>query len=319
MSLTMSSLPGSSSAPSAPSPPTGQFSFSPSRPAPTGGNQNNFPPGSGPELTSSASLYLYTFLATLIILILVSATIVCRSYALRRRQRALIAEAIANGTYVDPNKPPVVERPKMFEMHIGVEEAAKLEETEFSSEKEKQRETVGSDILVDWDKMAPVSCRWLNPPERPVTPIPPTPAPTPQPQRRFRWLRWFRRGRREPLLPTVAPETVQSRPSSQNERQSRSAELLRVSVSSTLKPPLTPEPPPESVRVAVLISMPFSDLRARSAGNDAEPGLPYMEFGEAEVCAEGLGEVLEAPSRARSQSQVALSGGDGEAPPASSS
>ena len=92
--------------------------------------------------------------ATLIILILVSATIVFRSYALRRRQRALIAEAIANGTYVDPDKPPVVDRPKMFEMHIGEEEGAKPEETEFTSEKEKQRESVGTRILVDWDRMA---------------------------------------------------------------------------------------------------------------------------------------------------------------------
>ncbi|KAI0702389.1 hypothetical protein C8T65DRAFT_263869 [Cerioporus squamosus] len=251
--------------------------------------------------------------ATLIILLIVSATIVFRSYALRRRQRAAIAEAIANGTYVDPDKAPVVERPRMFDMHIGTEKAAQSEEGEFSTEKEKQRERVGSGILVNWDELAPVSCRWLNPPERPVIPVPPTPAPTPLPQPRFPWLRWLRRSRREPLLPVVAPaETTQSRPPSQTERHSRSADLLRVSVSSTLKPPLTSEPPAESVCVAILISMPFSDLRTGRAGDDAESELPHMEFGVAEMCAEGLGAALEVPSR--SQSQVVLSGTDREAP-----
>ena len=86
-----------------------------------------------------------------------------------------------------------------------------------------------------------------------------------------------------------------------------STDLLRASVSSTLKPPLTPEPPPDMVRVAVLIGMPFSDMQRRRAADDVEPELPYMEFGVAEACAEGLGAELETPSRARSQSQVALS------------
>ncbi len=92
--------------------------------------------------------------ATLIILLLVSATIVFRSYALRRRRRAAIAEAIANGTYVDPQKAPVLQRPKMFDMHIGTEEAAKAYEGESSVEKEKQRERVGSDVPVDWYQLA---------------------------------------------------------------------------------------------------------------------------------------------------------------------
>ncbi|TFK94520.1 hypothetical protein K466DRAFT_579951 [Polyporus arcularius HHB13444] len=312
-------MPSLSSSSSAPSPPPGQSLSSPSRPTPTGGNQNAFPPGPGLELTSSASLYLYTFLATLIILLLVSATIVFRSYALRRRRRAAIAEAIANGTYVDPQKAPVLQRPKMFDMHIGTEEAAKTYEGEYSVEKEKQRERVASGVPVDWYQLAPVSCRWKTPPEKPAIPVPPTPAPSPQPQPRFRWLRWVRRGRRGSLLPTVAsPVIAQSRPPSQTERQSQSAELLRASVSSTLKPPLTPEPPPETVYVAVLISMPFADLRTRRLGDDAEPGrLPHMEFGVADVCAEGLGVALEA--QPRSHSQVALSGVDGEAPSAGSS
>ncbi len=63
--------------------------------------------------------------------------------------------------------------------------------------------------------------------------------------------------------------------------------------------------------------MPFADLRTRRPGDDAEPELPHMEFGVAEVCAEGLGVALEAQSRSRSQ--VALSGVAGEPPSAGSS
>ncbi len=54
MSSTMPSLSSSSSAPS---PPPGQSLSPPSRPTPTGGNQNAFPAGPGLQLTSSASLY----------------------------------------------------------------------------------------------------------------------------------------------------------------------------------------------------------------------------------------------------------------------
>ncbi|KAL6299818.1 hypothetical protein BKA93DRAFT_804573 [Sparassis latifolia] len=57
-------------------------------------------------LTSSASLYLYTFLATLILLLSVSGAIVVRSYLMRRRQRIMIEEAIRNGTYIPPARYP---------------------------------------------------------------------------------------------------------------------------------------------------------------------------------------------------------------------
>ncbi|KAJ6587999.1 hypothetical protein B0H19DRAFT_1097657 [Mycena capillaripes] len=45
---------------------------------------------------------VYTFLATLILLLGVSSAIVFRSLLLRRRHRRMIAEAIANGTWVPP-------------------------------------------------------------------------------------------------------------------------------------------------------------------------------------------------------------------------
>ena len=60
---------------------------------------------------------VYTFLATLILLLGVSAAIVIRSLILRRRHRALVEEAIRNGTYVSPEqrRRQRRERPKLFE------------------------------------------------------------------------------------------------------------------------------------------------------------------------------------------------------------
>ncbi|KAK0451195.1 uncharacterized protein EV420DRAFT_1482599 [Desarmillaria tabescens] len=71
------------------------------------GNNGNNSPGTGAgndggSLNSSASLYLYTFLATLILLLGVSAAIVFRSLILRRRHRRMVEEAIRNGTWIPP-------------------------------------------------------------------------------------------------------------------------------------------------------------------------------------------------------------------------
>jgi len=78
----------------------GSSSSSSSSPSQTNSNANSF--GNAPLLGSSASLYLYTFLATLVLLLAISALIVLRASVLRRRQRALMEEAIRNGTYVPP-------------------------------------------------------------------------------------------------------------------------------------------------------------------------------------------------------------------------
>jgi len=62
---------------------------------------------SGGTAAGTSALYLYTFLATLLLLLGISAVIVCRSIIMRRRTRRLIEEAIANGTWI----PPVVRAP----------------------------------------------------------------------------------------------------------------------------------------------------------------------------------------------------------------
>ncbi|KAJ6473278.1 hypothetical protein C8R45DRAFT_410484 [Mycena sanguinolenta] len=69
-------------------------------PPPGGGGGSGGGGGGGSGIQSS--LYLYTFLATLILLLSVSSAIVIRSLLLRRRHRRMVAEAIANGTWIPP-------------------------------------------------------------------------------------------------------------------------------------------------------------------------------------------------------------------------
>ncbi|KAI0061843.1 hypothetical protein BV25DRAFT_1916507 [Artomyces pyxidatus] len=70
----------------------------------------------------SSSLYLYTFLATLLVLLAISAFIIFRTVVQRRRNRAAILAAIADGTYIPPPPPPNLKvRPKMWEVYLDDE------------------------------------------------------------------------------------------------------------------------------------------------------------------------------------------------------
>ncbi|KAF9808525.1 hypothetical protein IEO21_07856 [Rhodonia placenta] len=73
-------------------------SVSSSTPSQTLGSENS---GSGSSSPSS-SLYLFTFLATLFLLLFVSAAIVLRSFILRRRFRRRVEEALAAGILLTP-------------------------------------------------------------------------------------------------------------------------------------------------------------------------------------------------------------------------
>ncbi|KAF9519694.1 hypothetical protein BS47DRAFT_1336789, partial [Hydnum rufescens UP504] len=98
------------------------------RPSPTNGGIFPSPSfGSPPDngSSSSNSLYLFTFLTTLLLLLAVSCGIVFRSFVLRRRFRRRVEAAIAAGVLlpeqVDALRrrgPPIGEKPKMFEVHI---------------------------------------------------------------------------------------------------------------------------------------------------------------------------------------------------------
>ena len=109
------------------------------------------------DISNLAKIIL--IVATLVLLLIVSATIIARSYVLRRRQRAIIAEAIRNGTYVFPVRPRLARRPKMFQVAITKE----LEEDvtfrgekgsrRTSMEKEKRRMSRYDGLAVKWHKM----------------------------------------------------------------------------------------------------------------------------------------------------------------------
>ncbi|KAI8995248.1 hypothetical protein BD414DRAFT_235382 [Trametes punicea] len=190
---------------------------------PDGQDGQSLQPGTGPALTSSASLYLYTFLATIVLLLLVAVSIIARSYVVRRRQSALLAEAIANGTYIPPTKLRIGHKPKMYQVALTMEPqedigtgGEKGEGACHSVEKEKRRLSTYDGLAVKWHRMMPVSCRLLNPPKPPPppdisSPSPPTTATQISPTRsRGRWS-WPFIARRDsqPLLPT----TVTSPPS----------------------------------------------------------------------------------------------------------
>ncbi|KAF7354706.1 hypothetical protein MSAN_01384300 [Mycena sanguinolenta] len=120
-----------------------------------------------------SSLYLYTFLATLILLLSVSSAIVIRSLLLRRRHRRMVAEAIANGTWIPPARRVKVDLRKKPRLRDAWVEPPLLR-----GEKE-----------IDWDAIMPFAASY-SPAGRAPSPHrihPPHPPETP-PRRRFRYL-----------------------------------------------------------------------------------------------------------------------------------
>ncbi|KAH9847098.1 hypothetical protein C2E23DRAFT_531814 [Lenzites betulinus] len=262
--------------------------------------------------------------ATLVLLLVVSATIIARSYVLRRRHRALIAEAIANGTFVPPVRVRVGRKPKMYQVSLINEVDEEVVPTGEKAggrpsliEKEKRRATVWDGLAVEWNKMMPVSGRLLRPPHPPSdTPSPPSPSPTPPPRSCFWPLRWPGRGHRQPPPPTSAPASSRpSNPQSQPQSPRPSADprpsstTMRVlspdlsektarTPTPTAAPNTVPTPADDHVRVAVLISMPFAMSMAAKKASEyghSAPELPYMEFG---VCEVSLERPFDAPANA---------------------
>jgi hypothetical protein len=94
-------------------------------PPPNGPDNSNPPPNNGGNGNGpSSSLYLFTFLATLFLLLFVSSAIILRSFILRRRFRQRIEEAILAGVIV-PNPTGRVsrrrvlgEKPRLWEARV---------------------------------------------------------------------------------------------------------------------------------------------------------------------------------------------------------
>ncbi|KAG6834909.1 hypothetical protein H0H93_006495 [Arthromyces matolae] len=239
--------------------------------------------------TGNATLYLYTFLATLVLLLTVSAAIILRSLVVRRRHQQLIEDAIRNGTLMPPSpggsgtfifggqiRPRVdlSKKPKMWEAFVG---ASSRDTTINASKRIGKAETVTE---WEWDTIRPFAATYVEPPLSPPNEIE-LPAWRPPPsstsfQRRVRGL--FRpRGRRE-----VPPSSTQSEypmTPTNNQTPTTAAPLMNVdgttsattpSIPDPLPPPPPPPPPAQKLRVAVLIAMPHppepnSNLHAPSS------------------------------------------------------
>ncbi|OCH89367.1 hypothetical protein OBBRIDRAFT_835852 [Obba rivulosa] len=265
-----------------------------SAPSSSATEQNNNNLNGSPPLTSSATLYLYTFLATLLLLLSVSAAIVLRSYVLRRRARAAIAEAIANGTYVPPPAVVAATQPKpvLSDVWIG-SRGAEEEGDEKAKMKERERQMWAG---AEWARMMPVSAALVAPESAPGSPAPSAPSPAP----RRPWMErihvpmgWYRAlppqpqtltspvelaplGHPHPTHPEPAPTAPAPAPTSSPQPYTSGP------AEPPAHPPTSPSPGPGRMRVAVLIAMPGAEA--------PEPGaLPSVEFGLAEVPFGGTG------------------------------
>ena len=72
--------------------------------------------GSSSSLSKITEIVIVT--ATVVLLFLVSATVIARTYCLRRYRRQMLAQAIANGTH-PLLRPDPGDRPRMFEVYVG--------------------------------------------------------------------------------------------------------------------------------------------------------------------------------------------------------
>ncbi|KAJ7754847.1 hypothetical protein B0H16DRAFT_738690 [Mycena metata] len=202
--------------------------------------------GGGNGIQSSAQLYLYTFLATLILLLAVSAAIVVRSLLLRRRHRRMVAEAIANGTWVAPAprlRVDLRKKPRLWDAFLAPPPLPSNTTAEGATGEGKD----------EWDGIMPFAASY--------TPSPPTTAPT------------------STLAPPPPSATATSNSSSRNaSRVNLSAPASATNLPATAGTALATEKiEPESgpaqprVRVAVLIAMPAAGMFAAPPAASTTP------------------------------------------------
>jgi len=117
---------------------------------------------SNTNLANSASLYLYTFLATLVLLLSVSGAIVVRSFILRRRHRRMVEEAIRNGTWIPPTpaaraaRVDLSKKPELWEAYLGGGGSWQLGSFGHGSGKEFEYSR-------DWESIKPVYAGYSEP------------------------------------------------------------------------------------------------------------------------------------------------------------
>ncbi|KAH7910493.1 hypothetical protein BJ138DRAFT_1114047 [Hygrophoropsis aurantiaca] len=214
-----------------------------------GGGSGNSGGGNG---GTSSTLYLFTFLATLFVLLLVSSAIILRSFILRRRFRRRVEEALANGLFLDlppPPGPPIRalgEKPKLFDRWVVPATDGIARGQIIGDEKSNWA----------WETLMPVSAHMVKPPKSSssnsstLSSSTPAPGPSPPPSRLTRLLPFsFSRGRARsqsqpqtpspPRIPS-SPMLVPSGPSSPTRTATAAETRVAVSVLIAMPSPSRP-------------------------------------------------------------------------------
>ncbi|KAL4251324.1 hypothetical protein ABKN59_005645 [Abortiporus biennis] len=252
-------------------------------PPPTGSAGNNSGQGTLPALSSSAALYLYTFLATLVLLLTVSAAIVFRSYILRRRQRLLIEEAIRNVHLVAVTE-------GHHEMNLNLkDEKEELADDESVGEildpLRRLSQASGKERMVEeqmdrgwWNRLMPIAACLTNPPSS-LPSVSTTETSPPINATQIRMLQWYRHPSRylpftlpfahpqeEHLSPSPSPiPPINPPPSTTIAHTTQASQLSTV-----------PQQP--LVQLAFVVAMPCQQIK-KQYHDDDEDGLPQIELG----------------------------------------
>jgi len=225
-------------------------------------------------LASNATLYLYTFLATLVLLLAVSSGIVIRSLVMRRRHQRFVEAAIRAGTW-NPSRDPfnnvlmndlglggrrrrrrdIGEKPRLWEVRLANEESEDEDGTEEEAGLGK-----GKDVMpvgkgrTEWADIMPLSARYMNPrstsrsrsrsASRDVSPNPDL---DPDTRQRTRWRRFL------DIIGWRQPDDRSRRSRSHSRRRSRSRSGAH-SRSRTTRP--SPSPSPSSRHTPVTAPSP---------------------------------------------------------------
>jgi hypothetical protein len=194
----------------------------------------------------SSGLYLYTFLATLLLLLGISAAIVARSVLLRRRTRRMFEESIANGTWIPPApKIPVNlgNKPLLHDAYTNID---------------PNHEDVSLKTAGLWDTVKPVSVTLAKADNVPMVDQFSIQQPSSEPQhRQFPLARLLRM--RAPT-PTLTPSVSES-------------QIVSPSHTTQYK----------TVTVSVMIAMPHLPQQKAHHHDGADRECPAVEFGISDV------------------------------------
>ncbi|KAG1722890.1 hypothetical protein EDD22DRAFT_934799 [Suillus occidentalis] len=200
---------------------------------------------------------VYTFLATLVLLLAVSSAIVIRSLILRRRHQRIVEEAIRAGTWL-PNQP---YEPRGTRRRRDIGRKPKLWEAWLRSGEEEAEEAGKSKCA--WDDIMPVYAAHIHMKSAPIP----------------------REEEGEEESPQIRTDASSNSPSS---RTMRFLRPFRTPFSPPKSSPIIPQTPssplvsaPPAVSVAVLIAMPMP--RHSNSNSREADGPPVIELGVVNV------------------------------------